>query len=303
MEFNNDSVVGTSGSLTISNMNTGTGNTVFKPLFSGNGFNFGLPITISSTTGTGSNLKSNELQVGSTTGTQTFSGVISGGGSLRRVNSGGTTVLSGNNTYSGVTTIDAGTLLLNGANTGGGAVAFNGGGTLGGTGSTTSAVSLTSGGTIAPGNAGIESLDVGSLNVNGGLLSFELNAPGSPGINSDLLNVTGTDGLTLTSGTVDLINAGSLAAGTYTLIDYAGILGGSVGNLALGAQPGGFTYQLQDNPTSTTIELVVTPAGSGAGSGLGGAGTVPEPGSLSLMIFAIGSALVSCSRSRRRSKV
>ena len=53
MEFDTDSVVGTSGSLTISNLNSGTGNTVFKPLFTGKNFNFGLPITISSPTGIG----------------------------------------------------------------------------------------------------------------------------------------------------------------------------------------------------------------------------------------------------------
>ena len=47
MEFSSDSVVGTSGSLTISNLNNGTSNTVFRPLFTGQGFNFGLPITIS----------------------------------------------------------------------------------------------------------------------------------------------------------------------------------------------------------------------------------------------------------------
>ena len=84
MEFDSNSIVGTSGSLTISNLNTGTGNTVFKPSFTGNGFNFGLPITISSATGSGTNVKSNELQSGNTTGTQTFSGPISGGGSYRR---------------------------------------------------------------------------------------------------------------------------------------------------------------------------------------------------------------------------
>ena len=32
MEFDNNSVVGTSGSLTITNMNVGTGNTVFRPI-------------------------------------------------------------------------------------------------------------------------------------------------------------------------------------------------------------------------------------------------------------------------------
>jgi fibronectin-binding autotransporter adhesin len=112
MELNSNSVVGTSGSLTISNLNAGTGNTVFRPLFTGNGFNFGLPITVSSSTGTTGNVKSNELEFGNSTGTQTFSGVISGGGSVRRVNAGGTTILSAINTYTGNTSIDDGTLSI-----------------------------------------------------------------------------------------------------------------------------------------------------------------------------------------------
>jgi fibronectin-binding autotransporter adhesin len=293
MEFNNN-LTGTSGSLTIRNMNTGTGNTVFRPLFTYDGINFGLPITISDTTGTGSNMKSNELQFGNSTGTQTFSGVLSGGGSVRRVNAGGTTILSGNNTYSGTTIIDAGTLLLNGANTGGGAVTINAGGTLGGTGSTTSAVTLNSSGTLAPG-ASIQSLDVGSLAVSGGLLSFELNAPGSPGVNSDLLNVTANNGLTITSGTVDLINAGGLAAGTYTLIDYAGAAIGdaTVDLLTLGAQPAGFTYDLVDNGGNTSVDLVVTAAGSGA------IAAVPEPSGLVLILLSIGPALLRRQRAVR----
>ena len=55
-------------------------------------------------------MKSNELQGGNTTGTQTFSGPISGGGSLRRTAAGGETVFSGHNTFSGGTTVDDGTL-------------------------------------------------------------------------------------------------------------------------------------------------------------------------------------------------
>ena len=112
MEFDTDSVVGTSGSLTLSNLNSGTGDTVFKPLFTGKNFNFGLPIILSAATGTAGNVKSNELQFGNLSDTQTFSGVISGGGSVRRVNGGGTTVLSGLNTYTGNTSIDAGTLSI-----------------------------------------------------------------------------------------------------------------------------------------------------------------------------------------------
>jgi autotransporter-associated beta strand protein len=116
MDFDTDSITDTSGSLTISNLNTGTGNTVFQPRFTGKGYDFGLPITISASTGTVGNVKSSELQFGNLSDTQTFSGIISGGGSVRRVNAGGTTVLSGMNTYTGDTSVDAGTLTLTNPN-------------------------------------------------------------------------------------------------------------------------------------------------------------------------------------------
>jgi hypothetical protein len=140
-------------------------------------------------------------------------------------------------------------------------VAVNGG-VLGGTGTIGGSVTLAGGGTVAPG-ASIESLDVGSLAINGGTLSFELGAPGSPGVTSDLLNVVNTDGLSITSGTVDLIDFGGLAGGTYTLVDYAGTALGdaTVDLLTLGLQPAGFTYDLVDNAANLSIDLIVTAAG------------------------------------------
>jgi autotransporter-associated beta strand protein len=47
-----------------------------------------------------------------TSGSHTFSGVISGNGNYVRNGEGGTSVLSGANTYTGNTTIDAGTLSI-----------------------------------------------------------------------------------------------------------------------------------------------------------------------------------------------
>jgi autotransporter-associated beta strand protein len=296
MEFSSDSVVGTSGTLTIKNENSNSNTaSVFQPRFTGSGFDFDLPIILEDPHSVGTGVKSVELQGGNTTGVQTFSGVISGGGGIRRVNAGGTTVLTGANTYSGGTAIDGGTLLVNnasGSGTGTGAVVVNTGGTLGGTGSLSGAVTLNTGGTIAPGTS-IDSLDLGALAVSGGTLSFELGAPST----SDLLNVTGADSLTITSGLVDLIDAGGLGAGTYTLIDYSGtpLTNATVDLLSFQNTPGGFNYDLVDNATNTTIDLVVTTLGSGTG------GAVPEPGSVLLAAMALCWALGGCNgRSRRR---
>jgi autotransporter-associated beta strand protein len=297
MEFSSDSVVGTSGTLTIKNENSNSNTaSVFQPRFTGSGFDFDLPIILEDPHSVGTGVKSVELQGGNTTGVQTFSGVISGGGSIRRVNSGGTTVLTGANTYSGGTAIDGGTLLVNnasGSGTGTGAIAINSGGTLGGTGALAGAVTLNTGGAIAPGTS-IDSLDVGALAVSGGTLSFELGAPST----SDLLNVTGTDSLTITSGLVDLIDTGGLATGTYTLIDYVGtpLTNTTVDLLSFQNVPGGFNYDLVDNATNTTIDLVVTTLGSGAG------GAVPEPGSVLLAAMALSWTLVGCNRRSRRPK-
>jgi autotransporter-associated beta strand protein len=200
----------------------------------------------------------------------TLSGTISGaGGSLIKTGSGAMRI-TGNNTYDGGTTINQGRLLVSntsGSGTGSGAVTVSAG-TIGGTGSISGTVTINSGGHIAPGES-IESLAVGSLVVNtGSFLDFELGAPGSPGVNSDLINVINSGGLTLSGGAVTLTDAGGLAAGTYTLIDYAGAIGGNVANLGTPTGPAGFTYSLVNNTGNTSIDLLVAaPAPAGDWNG------------------------------------
>ena len=63
----------------------------------------------------------------------TISGVISGAGALA-VNTAGTWVLAGANTYTGTTTVAAGTLRVNGSLAAASPVTANAGGTLGGSG-------------------------------------------------------------------------------------------------------------------------------------------------------------------------
>jgi hypothetical protein len=147
-----------------------------------------------------------------------------------------------------------------GSATGSGAVTVNSGAILGGTGALSGAVSVNSGGHIAPG-AGIESLDVGALNLNAGsALDFEFDTVLGTGI-SDLLNVTLNNGLTINGGTLNLINAGTMSAGTYMLLGYAGTLNGSLSNLVLGNTPAGFNYSLVNDTTNKSINLVVAVPG------------------------------------------
>ena len=92
---------------------------------------------------------------------------ISGGGEFQQ-NGPGTTILTAINTYTGATTVNAGTLVVNGsiANS---AVTVNSGALLAGTG-TVGATTIKSGGTFAPGNSPGTMTVAGNLAFQSGAL-------------------------------------------------------------------------------------------------------------------------------------
>src|SRR5205809_1102570 len=145
------------------------------------------------------------LTAGGNNSSTTLSGLLqNGSGTVALTKAGtGTLTLSANNTYTGTTTVSAGTLLVNGSQ-GSSAASLNGG-TLGGTGTGGAVTSTASGGTVSPGVAGPGILSSGNVNWSSGSPSFLVQLNGTTaGTGYDQLNVTGSvnlGGATL-SGTV-----------------------------------------------------------------------------------------------------
>ena len=137
---------------------------------------------------------------------QTVTANITGAGGLVKTGA-GTLLLSGNNSYSGTTAINSGALLVNGSQLSS-ATTVNSGGTLGGNG-TLGAVTITSGGAIAPGTGdSLSILTVGNSVWNGGgTYNWQLgNATGTAGTEWDLISATGIS-INATSSNRFTINA------------------------------------------------------------------------------------------------
>ncbi len=237
--------------------------------------------TIGSLAGAGNvTLGANFLTAGADNTSTTFSGVISGTGTLTKQGT-GTLTLSGANTYTGATTVSAGTLTLNG-----GTALAN-----------TSAVTVSAGATLNLGASETIGSLAGAGNVT--LSTFTLTA-GGDGTSTTFSGVaSGTGGLTKAgNGTLTLsgantytgattatagslaLNGGSALANTSALtVDAAAVLflGASetigslagAGSLSIGA----FTLTTGGDNTSTTFS-----------GGIGGSGGVTKTGTGTLTL-------------------
>jgi autotransporter-associated beta strand protein len=138
--------------------------------------------------------------------------LLGGSGNLTK-NTGGTVTLSGNNNYSGTTTLNAGTLIVNGTHSGTGATAVNSGARLKGTGSLAGTTTVNTGANVEGGNS-IGTLGFDNLTLaGGGNYNWQIDdATGTAGTNWDQLNVSGTLNITATSGNKFNINVWTLLA-------------------------------------------------------------------------------------------
>ena len=207
-------------------------------------------------------LGSKQLTVGGNNLSTEVAGVIQDGGvnggtggSLVKTGS-GTLTLSGINTYTGATTVDAGTLIVNGSIANSVLTTVSSGGTLAGTG-TVGSVLVASDGIFAPG----PSATPGTMTVAGNL-AFE---PGGiyrvqvDSAGASRANVSGT--ATLTGGNVQAVFAPGSSLTRQQTILHAGDLGGTEFSGVTTNLPG-FAASLSYTPTDVLLNLT-------AGLGLG----------------------------------
>lgn len=162
--------------------------------------------------------------------------VDAGGGTLTKIGS-GTVTLSGANSYSGTTAVNAGTLATTTASSGGGAYTVANGATLN--------IQVVGGLNSQIGMAGL------SFTGSATTLGIDLDGFGNP--NSAPINVSGA--LTA-SGTVTINISDNLPQfGQFPLIAYASKTGSS---FVLGSLPFGVAATLVDNTANNSIDLKIT---------------------------------------------
>ncbi len=215
---------GSAGTLKIADPTSAVGNTFAVRFFNTN-INFSRPMIVGEF---GYDLASafSVMETANTNGTQIFSGDISGVGSIRRLNpftsgaAAGTTVFSGNNTYSGGTAITAGTLLANnstGSALGSGAVTVTGlNSILGGNGSVVATTTVNTNATVSPGTNATTTANLGisDLTLGGGanFLWQIKSATGIGGTDWDLITCSSSWTDAASSGNPITIKIDSLGA-------------------------------------------------------------------------------------------
>ena len=209
--------------------------------------------------------------------TQTISGVISDGASpgVLDLQGPGTLVLTGANTYSGGTSVEAGTLQLSGAGTLGastGTLSVSGGVLdLGGMSQTTGVLTLT-GGTIQDGVLTSSAFDVQAGTISAALAGAGgLTKTGSGVVVLSAAN-TFTGGVSVEAGTLQLSGAGSIAASSGVTADGTFDISGTTVGASITTLSGSGSVMLGDQTltltnASGTFSGVIADGGLAGGTG------------------------------------
>ncbi|MDH7795531.1 MULTISPECIES: autotransporter domain-containing protein [unclassified Beijerinckia] len=190
----------------------------------------------------------------------TISNIITGDGALIKDGS-ATVTLTGVNTYTGKTTVDAGILSVNGSIASSSLVTVNGGGTLAGTGIVGNTL-INAGGTLAPGNS------IGTLAVQGDLTFMAGSAyqvEVSPS-NADRVNVSGI--ATLNGATLSAFyGPGAYVTKRYTVLNAAGGVNGTFSGPVNTNLPTNFSTALNYDQNNAYLDLSLnyTPPDPGPG--------------------------------------
>jgi autotransporter-associated beta strand protein len=234
----------TGGTVTINNLGTVSG--VSAASFTGGTMNVG-------NGGTSGTIIGNVLDRGTLNFNRSdavgYGGIVSGTGRVQQ-NGSGVLTLSGLNTYTGATNVNAGTLSVNGSIASSSLTTVNAGGTLGGNG--TVGNTTINGGTLAPGNS------IGTLAVQGNLVftaAANYMVEVSPA-NADRTNVTGT--AALGGATVKAsFAAGTYVSKQYTIINATGGVSGTFNTLANTDLPANFKSSLSYDSNNAYLNLAL----------------------------------------------
>jgi autotransporter-associated beta strand protein len=179
--------------------------------------------------------------------TYTFSGVISGTGSFAQIGP-GITVLTGDNSYSGTTTVAAGALIVNGSIASSSLTTVNSGAALLGTGTVGSTV-INAGGFLAPGNSPGTMTVAGNLALQSGAFYIVQVNPTT----ASTTNVSGTASLAGTVGAIFL--PGSYLSRSYTILTAAGGVTGTFDALGTRGLPANFQPSLSYAGNTVVLNL------------------------------------------------
>jgi YVTN family beta-propeller protein/autotransporter-associated beta strand protein len=217
--------------------------------------------TIGSLAGVGNvALGSAILTAGNDNTSTTFSGTVSGAGGLTKIGS-GTLILSGTNSYSGATSVNAGALVVNGS-IASSAVAVNNGAMLAGTG-TVGATTTNSGGTFAPGS-GV----AGTSMTVAGNLAFQSGALYLVQINSSTASFANVTGIASLASTVQAVFApASYVVRQYAILHSAGLNGTTFSGLGTTNLPANFSASLSYTATDVLLNLTANLGASASALG------------------------------------